>query len=241
MLMVRPAQDEHPLWRRQPREELRQPRQRDHHIVLGRQQQSRHLSAPREGERQPKDSWSWVRDPARCQRHNGPHPRIDFGRRQHRPTTEAVANESDSRGVDVEAGVLEQMVDEKTDVRYPAGDHGLGPGGPLGFGFAFAAGEFRRDQLGVIHRGHDVAVTGQMRAEEGGRPPVSTAGMGEDNQRLIRARDAGRGPDHGWESPAASRIQRLDGLDANGETSGCERIVSMRADRPTLAADSDYA
>jgi hypothetical protein len=155
-------------------EELVHPGQRYRRIVLGGQIQRRHVASPGEREPQRKDSRPRVRAAARPQRHHCPHPRLGLGRGQHRPPAEAVPDQPDPRHLepDVRSAcgpggcpAAEQMVEEETHVGHPAGDHGIDPRGPFGLRFAAAAGQFRRDHLGVIQRGDDVPVTGQVRTQ----------------------------------------------------------------------------
>ena len=64
----------------------------------------------------------------------------------------------------------------------PAGDRGVDPRGPLRGRLAVASSQLWRDHLGVVQRGDDVPVTGQVRTQECGRPPVPAAVMRIDNQ-----------------------------------------------------------
>jgi hypothetical protein len=92
-----------------------------------------------------------------------------------------------------------------------------------GRGLALPAGQFRRDDLGVIHRGDDVAVTGQVRGDEAGRLAVPAAVVGEDDQRMRSGAGQGVAPGLGLlagphqipelhrEQPAAPGVGGLDG------------------------------
>ena len=129
-----------------------------------------------------------------------------------------------------------QMVKEETDIRHPAADHRLDPRGAVLLRFALAPGQFRSDELGVIQRGDDVSMTGEMRGEERTRPTVPTARVGVDDERT-------RGklqPFHfGWmshvagEHPTACLVGRLDRPLTDRKWAGSERIVATGAGQCT--------
>jgi hypothetical protein len=72
---------------------------------------------------------------------------------------------------------MQKTIQQKTRIRYTAGNHGLHARRLLLRTFAFPVLQFRRAHLGVIERGNDISMAAQMRTQESGRATVAAAVM----------------------------------------------------------------
>ena len=159
---------------------------------------SRHVASPGEPQRRRDHPRLAPGRAAGRERDHGPDARLDVRRGQRRPASEAVSDDPHAGGIEASVrppGVAaEEMIEEKAHVGHAVRDQGLQPRRLLLRGLVLATRELRHEYLGVIRRGDDVAVAGEVSAEERGHAPGPAAVVREDDQR-VRA-GLGRGLAH---------------------------------------------
>src|SRR5438876_298670 len=185
-------EDDHALGRRRPLEELVHAGERQERVAVGDHVERRHLAAPAEVDRLAQQvDRQWARPARRRQRHRRTDAPVARRGRERRPAAEAVSRHADAVGIH-EAVRTEDVVDHEAHVRraeyHELAQHRVG----VWEGAARAEGHDPLHDLehrvsGVIHGAHHVAVTGQVRAEEGRLPAVPAVAVRERDQRMASA------------------------------------------------------
>jgi hypothetical protein len=97
-----------------------------------------------------------------------------------------VPHDSDLRGVKFSLRVprcaIQQLIEEKTYIRYTARDQSFPTRQLFRFGLAALSRQFRCDDLGVIQCRHHIPVAAQVRTQKRGRTPVAAAVMRVNDQ-----------------------------------------------------------